>query len=555
MTLAFARMAYGIAGREVIMSMFEHLSAAFGQGRPWKGARTPQVRNSAGGFVWQASPAERLARFLILGTDSGSYYASPQALTIENLGLVRECVAADGPAAVRTIVDVSTSGRAARNDAAILALAVALKTGDEATRRLAGQMVPKVCRTGTHLFQFANAVDAMGGWGRGTRRALGGWYTQDPARVAFQALKYGQRAGWSHRDLLRKCHVTPPSPAHDAVFRWIVKGFEGDVPTEAPVPALAPIVAAEQVKACVSADEVIALIEAHGLPREALTTEWLRDAKVWEALLMSGRGMPMTAMIRNLGKMTSIGLLERRSAAAEHVVARLTDRARLRKARVHPLSLLVALNTYRQGQGVRGSLTWKPVKAVTRALDRAFELAFDNIPSTGLRWQLAVDVSGSMGWPQIAGMTGITPKIGAAAMAMATARSEPNYGIRAFSHTLRRVDLSARSTLEQTIKTFGRIPMGGTDCALPMIEARKAREKVDVFVVYTDSETWFGKTHPAQALRDYRQAMGIDARLIVCGMVANAFTIADPDDRGMLDVVGFDTTAPRVMAEFAQGKL
>jgi len=40
--------------------------------------------------------------------------------------------------------------------------------------------------------------------------------------------------------------------------------------------------------------------------------------------------------------------------------------------------------------------------------------------------------------------------------------------------------------------------------------------------------------------------------LIVVGMVSNGFTIADPDDAGMLDVAGFDTAVPQVMADFAR---
>jgi 60 kDa SS-A/Ro ribonucleoprotein len=74
-------------------------------------------------------------------------------------------------------------------------------------------------------------------------------------------------------------------------------------------------------------------------------------------------------------------------------------------------------------------------------------------------------------------------------------------------------------------------------------------------VIYTDSETWAGGVHPAQALRDYRRASGIDARLVVVGMVANEFSIADPSDPGMLDVVGFDTAAPQLISDFARGAL
>ena len=69
---------------------------------------------------------------------------------------------------------------------------------------------------------------------------------------------------------------------------------------------------------------------------------------------------------------------------------------------------------------------------------------------------------------------------------------------------------------------------------------------------YTDSETWCGNIHPVQALRKYREKTGIPAKLVVVGMVSNGFSIADPDDGGMLDVVGFDTAAPNVIADFCR---
>jgi 60 kDa SS-A/Ro ribonucleoprotein len=105
------------------------------------------------------------------------------------------------------------------------------------------------------------------------------------------------------------------------------------------------------------------------------------------------------------------------------------------------------------------------------------------------------------------------------------------------------------------VKAVSDLPFGGTDCALPMLYATAKEREVDTFVIYTDSETWAGDVHPAQALRDYRRASGIDARLVVVGMVSNGFSIADPDDSGMLDVVGFDTATPQLIADFARGAL
>lgn len=58
--------------------------------------------------------------------------------------------------------------------------------------------------------------------------------------------------------------------------------------------------------------------------------------------------------------------------------------------------------------------------------------------------------------------------------------------------------------------------------------------------------------HPTVALQLYRNKMGIPAKLIVCGMVSNSFTIADPTDAGMFDVVGFDAATPQVISVFAK---
>ena len=97
--------------------------------------------------------------------------------------------------------------------------------------------------------------------------------------------------------------------------------------------------------------------------------------------------------------------------------------------------------------------------------------------------------------------------------------------------------------------------MGGTDCAQPMIYAKNKKLEVDTFIVYTDNETWAGKIHPSRALKDYRKFSGIDAKLIVCGMCSNNFTIADPNDAGMLDIAGFDSAALAVIHSFVIGDI
>ena len=532
-----------------------------------------QVANSAGGFAWAVDSWARLRRFLILGSEGGSYYAGEWKLTRENAEAVEACIVADGARAVAEIVAVSDGGRAPKNDAAVFALAMAAGIGDEATRKAALEALPRVCRTSTHLFQFATFVEGFRGWGRSLRRAVGSWYAgRSPESLAYQAVKYRRREGMTHRDLLRLAHpagrVSAGNPTlelgdeHRRLFEWIARGGSTDgLPRIVEGFALAqtaetPARAAE-------------LVREYGLPREALQSEHLTSPEVWEALLEE---MPMTALVRNLATMTRVGVLTPGSAGTAKAVAQIADRERIRKARVHPIALLVALRTYAAGHGVRGRHTWTPVVQLVDALDAAFYTAFENVEPTGKRLLLALDVSGSMAGGCVAGVSGLSPRDASAALALVTAATETRYETVGFfsgrggwkSRTqmyqgyvdgISPLAISPRQRLDDAVRTVSNLPFGGTDCALPMLYALDREREIDAFVIYTDSETWAGNVHPVQALADYRRASGIDARLVVVGMVSNGFSIADPNDPGTLDIVGFDTATPQLISDFARGAL
>jgi 60 kDa SS-A/Ro ribonucleoprotein len=504
---------------------------------------TAQVKNSAGGYSFPVDNWTRLERFLVLGSEGGSYYATQQKLTADNAKAVQACVAADGLRAVKTIAQVSDAGRAPKNDPAIFALAIAASEGDNKTRSAALAALPTVCRTGTHLFHFAQFVDGMRGWGRGLRKAVGAWYAEkDSDALAYQAVKYQQRDGWSHRDLLRLSHPKPESEQKKALYHWITQGSAGES-----IPAM--VAAFEQAKRAESAAEVARLIRDANLPREAIPTQFLTEKSVWEALLASG--MPLTALLRNLATMTRVGIFDDREQV-KAVSARLTNLDALKKARVHPIAVLSALKTYGSGKGVRGNSTWKPVGTLVDALDAAFYASFGTVEATGKRWVLALDVSGSMGFSDIAGIPGLTPRDASAAMALITAATEDDYRMVAFQDKLTELSITPRQRLDDVVRRISGMSFGSTDCAQPMLWALKNKVKADVFVVYTDSETWHGSIHPVQALRQYREQMGIPAKLIVVGMVSNGFSIADPSDGGMLDVVGFDTATPQLISDFVR---
>jgi 60 kDa SS-A/Ro ribonucleoprotein len=195
------------------------------------------------------------------------------------------------------------------------------------------------------------------------------------------------------------------------------------------------------------------------------------------------------------------------------------------------------------------------VTAIVDALDAAFYTAFENVEPTGKRLLLALDVSGSMTWGNVADVPGLTPRDASAALTLVTAATETRYEVVGFCDRLKPLSISPRQRLDDAVRTVSNLPFGSTDCAQPMLYALDKEREIDAFVIYTDSEAWAGDVHPVQALRAYRRASGIDARLVVVGMVSNRFSIADPHDPGMLDVVGFDTATPQLVSDFARGAL
>ena len=508
-------------------------------------ASSSQVANSAGGYTFTLNDDARLRRFLTLGSEGSTYYTTARDLTLENAAVVIRMAETDPAALVNTIVEISQAGRAPKQNPCLFALAIAAAKSDDAGRRHALAMLPMVARTGTHLFIFARYVQQFRGWGRSLRRAVGNWYLDKNAdALAYQCVKYRQREGWSHRDLLRKSHPESIDPGTRAVFDWITSNTApyGDTPA-----LIHAFIAANEPGA-----DVPGLIREHGLSWEMLPDEALGKPATWEALL--DRGMPQTALMRQLPRLTRLGILSPMSPRTAEVAARLSDTERLTKARVHPVNVLVAQRTYASGRSARGESTWAPSRPIVDALDAAFYAAFGAVEPAGKRTLIGLDVSGSMGFSAISNMP-LSPREASAALCLVTAATEPTHAIVGFTGPgqVTRLSISPRQRLDDVIRSVSNLPFGRTDCSMPMLYAEQQGIEVDSFLVYTDNETYAGYMHPHQALVRYREKTGIDAKLVVVGMTATDFTIADPNDAGMMDVAGFDSAVPNLIADFSRG--
>lgn len=528
-------MSYG----KIMQSIFPSKKGQTAQNIPLPG----QVANDAGGHYYGIDAWQRLDRFLVLGTEAGTYYVDAPALTKENAEVVIKLLQEDGLRVVSRIVEISKSGRAPKNDPALLALALAASADNAETRKAALAALPEVARTGTHFLMFAEFVNNLRGWGRGLRNGVARWFLEMPTeKLCLQAIKYSQREGWSLRDLLRLSHPVTKDKERAALIDWIA---HPDKP-EAIINAREAFRLVEGKYQAKESSDVAEVIRKYSLPREAVPTEQLNSKEVWDALLVD---MPMTAMIRNLGKMSNIGLLEPFSKASEYVAERLLDEKQLAKARIHPLQLLMALRTYESGKGALGKLNWTPVSGIVESLNEAFDLSFKTVQPTGKRILIGIDVSGSMTMARCAGSPVLGCVEAAMAMGMFFVRTEENVHTMAFDTAAHEFSITKRQRLDDILKSWGKWG-GGTDLSLPIAYALKKKIVVDAFVIMTDNETWAGRQHPVQTLYQYRQRINPNAKLIVMATSANRGQICDPSDPLSLGVAGFDAAAPGLVCEF-----
>lgn len=501
------------------------------------------VKNSDVGFVFKLDPMALLDRFLILGSESPTYYATARKLTEDNAKNVAKLIKTRPRATLDRIVEISKAGRAPKNDAAIFALSLFYKHADFSFRSAVAEVANEILRTFTHLTTFMGYVKNWHSSGSSSmRHLLSKWYNgRAPAQVVYQLLKYGTRQGWNHKDIITVGHIKPSSDDLGLIFKFIFgKATEDEM---VKFPAFAHDKALREAE---NENNVVKLITSSPTQWEQIPTQWLKSPKVWDALLPN---MQYIATIRNLARITACGAISSMNPATKYIVGRILDKEQIVKSKVHPIQVLAAWGTYKQGYGDKGSLTWIPEKHIVDALEEAFVLAFHNVEPTGKNIMLGLDVSGSMQSGMISGLSGLTPALATGCMTHLYLKTEKWVETRAFSSNLMDPKVSSKDSLDGVLRKLSNLSFSSTNPGLLIQYATREKLPVDCFIVMTDNEMNEGR-HPFQLLKQFRQIVNPKAKMVVIGMTSTNFTIADPNDPGSLDVVGFDSYAPSIIGDF-----
>jgi 60 kDa SS-A/Ro ribonucleoprotein len=558
-------------------------------------------------FVYKLALKDYIMRILVLGSRTNKYDQRTKKLAEEDIAYVDEQIQAGKGGEILDIVkEVYENSRAPNFNNTFLLLAMLCRAEDIQLKSQSLQVIEKF-RTISHLYSWKNfhaiipnpeSGEKSKGFGRAVKREINKWilaYRDKPLDLAYQITKYQSREGWSFKNLLQCSHVstktgdnrglslkpkTPnpndvPPTEIDLVLRYTVNGIDAMVDLDYQLNYTSEVYtylrAVYFVKHCSVDDkeDLIKRVYQFKLTREQVPSWCLADVDVLTALLVNKEKthitMPITALLRNLGNMTSHGVYHD-PMLVDLVFKHLMDPHMVKNSRIHPVSVLTAWFTYNSGNGNKGSNTWSPNFKILKALEEMFYLSFLNVEPTGKRICFLIDCSGSMGNPSLC--DGVTNAEAAALLAMIFARSEkcekdsPTHAFYLFTckndyygrGTTGLTDISdvidARAPLENVLNAVQRSDWGTTDISLGILEALKYKRKYDAFVVITDNDVNSG-IKPVEAIKQYRTCLKMPhTKLVVVATQGADYTIADPEDPFMLDMCGFDSHGPRILQDF-----
>lgn len=494
------------------------------------------VKNNAGGFSFQISDKDLLNRFLMIGSEGGTYYVSESKLTLDNSTKIIDMIKRDGEMVAVEAIKVLDLNLAPKAEPALFVIALCATYGNETVKKVVYNAISKICRTSTQFFTLIDNLNTLRGWSSGLRKGVAKFYTsRSEDQLAYQLVKYRQRNGFTHRDALRLCHASSKNSNINSLFAYAVG--KNEAPTN-------KLVAAYEKAKTLTGIYLATHITENKLTWEMVPTEQLSDKDVLLALLAN---MPVMALIRNLNRFAKAGLTATPlSEATKIIVSKLRNEELIKKANLHPVFVLNATKTYSSGRGFRGGDSWSVNQKIVDALYDTYELATKYTDSTGKNILIAVDVSGSMSYPTVANMS-LRVKEAAAALSHSIYRAEDNSTLVWFDTNVYEPKIGRRNSVEEVLNATPN--GGGTDTSLPFAYMLHNKEKYDAIIILTDNETWAGKTHSVQLLDECRK-INKDLKVVEVAMATNPYSDFPINDVNVLKISGFDASVPNLINKF-----
>lgn len=481
--------------------------------------------NQAGGVAYAYGAEAKLAQLAATGTLADGFYATGDAQLADALAAAQ----AVSPEFVAKAAIYARKSGAMKDMPALLAAYLTVGDPD-----LAVTVFRRVIDNGRMLRSFVQIMRSgqIGRRSLGTRpkRLVKTWLEQASMQSLMMAAT-GKDP--SLADIVRMVHPTPATAERRAFYGWLI-GTPYDV---AALPA--EIAGFEAWKRDPSG-------ELPPVPFEWLTAFPL-CAKQWGVLATR---MGWQALRMNLNTLARNGAFAV-EGVTESVAARLSDAEALRKVRVMPYQLMVAMSQV--GDSV-------PLK-VQAALEDALEASLAKVPMLSGNVVVCLDVSGSMSSPATGYRKGASSKVRcidiAALVAAAVLRKNRQARVLPFECGVVNLKLDPKARVAINAARLASVGGGGTNVSAPLTLLNKERATVDTVVIVSDNESWLDPSRrgatATMAEWNRLKARNSGAKLI-CIDIQPYGTTQAKDRKDILNVGGFTDAVFDVIARFAKGE-
>lgn len=499
------------------------------------------VTTNQGGTAHTVNDLEFFRRFLFTGSSSNFYETGTQITKDVFNNLFKLINDGHGMPMVNTIHEVTSKGLAPTMEYSLAALACIMQKGDVPTKSYIRSLFNEIVKTGSHLLSLVDYLKMFGSISSSQKKTICKWYEEKtPGQLEYQLLKYRNRSGWTHRDVMRQVHFNKESV--NDIIRWAVR-------SDAPNDDRKLIHAFIDIQKNQDIDNIVKHINEFGMTWEMIPTAALTDERVLRALSMT---MPMTASMRYLNRFTIAGLTNDRDWV-QMMCNRLSNEHNVQRAKIHPLNAFVSMKTYADGRGVYGSNTWAPHRDITHAMNTMIDSSFKFVEKTNKKICIGLDVSGSM-QSRISGKP-VSSLEAAYLMVKGFLRGEGNQNVDVFgfsNHLLKFDSATIDHSSYNDLSLIDRLPFGGTNPNLLIDYATEKGHHYDAFVFYTDNETG-NPVSVMESLREYRRKVNPNVKMIIHAFAMNHFSLGDGNDKNILNIAGLDASGPAITQSFIRG--
>lgn len=479
--------------------------------------------NNAGGNAYSLGDKAALAQLAMTGCFNGTYYTSDA----DQLKRVLELANKVEPAFIAKLAVYAREKGLMKDMPAVLAAVVAGKDTE-----LLSQIFTRVVDSPKMLRNFVQVIRS----GATGRKSLG----TAPKRMIQnylenltdeQLFKADVGNDPSLKDIIKLVHPKPSNKKRSAMYGYLLD-------KEYNKRDLCPLAKSFEVfKKDMTA-------EMPDVPFQMLTALPLKDEH-WKQIAESAT---WTQTRMNLNTFARHNVLNDAELLTS-VCNKLTDKELIKKAKVFPYQLFTAF------QNIDSTV---PSKAAI-ALQKAADLALDNVPEFKGKVYVMVDTSGSMSSPATGNRGTATTKTRcidvAGLVAAAIMRKNPDAEVIPFDTRIHAHKLNPLDSIMTNAKTLAAFGGGGTNCSEALAHVNRKGGKGDLVIYVSDNESWVDKnvyrsTATMTEWNKFRDR-NPDAKLVCIDITPNGTTQAH-DREDILNVGGFSDQVFDVIARFIE---